>query len=69
MDGNKIVSNWDPARSASWHYAVHKDLLRLRTEGARSSVLLVERYAHLLPAPMQWRAQRRGATVLIYSVE
>lgn len=35
---------------ASWHYAVHRDLLLLRTEGGWSSVTLVERYAHLLPA-------------------
>jgi integrase len=35
---------------ASWHYALHKDLLRLKSEGGWSSVLLVERYAHLLPA-------------------
>jgi integrase len=34
---------------ASWHYATHKDLLRLRQEGGWSSVTLVERYAHLLP--------------------
>jgi integrase len=35
---------------ASWHYALHRDLLALRTEGGWSSVGLVERYAHLLPA-------------------
>jgi integrase len=35
---------------ASWHYALHKDLLRLKAEGGWSSVTLVERYAHLLPA-------------------
>lgn len=35
---------------ASWHYAVHHDLLRLKIEGGWSSVALVERYAHLLPA-------------------
>ena len=35
---------------ASWHYALHKDLLRLKQEGGWSSVGLVERYAHLLPA-------------------
>jgi integrase len=35
---------------ASWHYALHRDLLLLRTEGGWSSVALVERYAHLLPA-------------------
>jgi integrase len=35
---------------ASWHYALHRDLLLLRTEGGWSSVAQVERYAHLLPA-------------------
>jgi integrase len=35
---------------ASWHYAVNRDLLALKVEGGWSSVLLVERYAHLLPA-------------------
>jgi integrase len=35
---------------ASWHYAIHRDLLRLKQEGGWSSVQLVERYAHLLPA-------------------
>ena len=34
---------------ASWHYAVHRDLLALKLEGGWSSVALVERYAHLLP--------------------
>jgi integrase len=35
---------------ASWHYALHKDLIRLKHDGGWSSVALVERYAHLLPA-------------------
>ena len=35
---------------ASWHYALHKDLLLLKQAGGWSSVALVERYAHLLPA-------------------
>ena len=35
---------------ASWHYALHKDLIRLRQEGGWSTVTLVTRYAHLLPA-------------------
>ena len=35
---------------ASWHYAVYRDLLKLNVDGGWSSVLLVERYAHLLPA-------------------
>lgn len=34
---------------ASWHYALHRDLLKLKVDGAWSSVDLVERYAHLLP--------------------
>jgi integrase len=43
---------------ASWHYAVHRDVLRLKIEGGWSSVLLVERYAHLLPAGHQAAIQR-----------
>src|SRR5262249_59304425 len=35
---------------ASWHYALNRDLLALKIEGGWSSVSLVERYAHLLPA-------------------
>ena len=35
---------------ASWHYALNRDLLALKIEGGWSSVVLVERYAHLLPA-------------------
>lgn len=35
---------------ASWHYAMHRDLLALKAEGQWSSVTLVERYAHLMPA-------------------
>lgn len=35
---------------ASWHYALHRDLLRLRSDGGWATTLLVERYAHLLPA-------------------
>jgi hypothetical protein len=34
---------------ASWHYALHRDLLRLKQDGGWSSVVLVERYAHLVP--------------------
>lgn len=34
---------------ASWRYAVHKDLLRLKEEGGWQSVALVERYAKLAP--------------------
>jgi integrase len=35
---------------ATWHYALHRDLLLLKVEGGWSSVTLVERYAHLMPA-------------------
>lgn len=35
---------------ASWHYAIHRDVLALKAEGGWSGVGLVERYAHLLPA-------------------
>jgi integrase len=31
---------------ASWHYALHHDVLKLRDEGGWSSIALVERYAH-----------------------
>lgn len=34
---------------ATWHYAIHKDLLLLQREGGWSSVELVARYAHLMP--------------------
>lgn len=33
---------------ASWHYALHKDPMRLKVEGGWSSLDLVERYAHLM---------------------
>jgi integrase len=35
---------------ATWHYGVHRDLLRLKADGAWSSVSQVERYAKLMPA-------------------
>jgi integrase len=35
---------------ASWHYALHRDAIRLQAEGGWSSITLVTRYAHLLPA-------------------
>ena len=35
---------------ATWHYAIHKDPLKLKIEGGWSSLALVERYAHLMPA-------------------
>lgn len=33
---------------ASWHYAVHKDLLKLKQDGLWASVTMVERYAHVM---------------------
>jgi integrase len=46
---------------ASWHYAVHQDLLLLKRDGDWSSVALVERYARLVPETLEpqilaWRA-------------
>lgn len=46
---------------ASWHYALHRDLLLLKRDGDWSGVALCERYAHLVPAKMDaairaWRA-------------
>jgi integrase len=35
---------------ASWHYTLNRDLLALKVVGGWSSVALVERYAHLMPA-------------------
>lgn len=35
---------------ASWHYALHRDLLALKQAGGWASVSQVERYAHLMPA-------------------
>lgn len=35
---------------ATWHYAVHRDLLMLRAAGGWHSVTQVERYAHVMPA-------------------
>lgn len=40
---------------ASWHHALDPDLVKLRDEGGWSSVVLVERYAHLMPAGHQAR--------------
>jgi integrase len=54
---------------ASWFYAVHRDVLKLKDEGGWSSLALVERYAHLLPAGHQaeiygfWHATDTGAGV------
>lgn len=35
--------------AATWHYAIHRDLLKLKAWGGWSSVKQVEGYAHLLP--------------------
>jgi integrase len=43
---------------ASWHYALHRDLLALRVEGGWSSVTLVERYAHLMPVGHEMAIRR-----------
>lgn len=34
---------------ASWHYALHRDLLALKEAGGWQALALVERYAHLMP--------------------
>lgn len=55
---------------ASWHYALHRDLLALRSAGGWSSITLVERYAHLLPAGHEaairrvWGISERAALVV-----
>lgn len=52
---------------ASWRYAVDRDLLALKVEGGWSSVTLVERYAHLMPAGHEagieafWHGRDTGA--------
>lgn len=43
---------------ASWHYAIHKDLLLLKHDGGWSTTALVERYAHLIPAGQEAAIQR-----------
>lgn len=35
---------------ASWHYALHRDLIKLREDGRWASVSQVETYAHMMPA-------------------
>jgi integrase len=37
---------------ASWHYAVHRDPMKLRDDGGWRSLDLVERYTHLTPVGM-----------------
>ena len=38
---------------ASWHYAIHKDAMRLRQDGGWSSIQQVERYAKLIPPSLE----------------
>lgn len=58
---------------ASWRYAAHRDLLRLKDEGGWSSVSLVERYAKLVPPGMVpeiravWGAPDLNGSVLTQS--
>ena len=37
---------------ASWHYAMHRDLMRLKSDGDWSTVTQTERYTKLVPATM-----------------
>ena len=37
---------------ASWHYAMHRDLMRLKSDGDWSTVSQTERYTKLVPATM-----------------
>jgi integrase len=41
---------------ASWHYAIHKDLVLLETEGAWEGPAMVRVYAHLMPAAYRQEA-------------
>lgn len=43
---------------ATWHYAMHRDLLLLKRDGDWSSVTLVERYAHLAPGGMEGQMRK-----------
>jgi integrase len=43
---------------ASWRYALHPDPFLLQRAGGWSSVALVERYAHLMPAGHEAAIQR-----------
>lgn len=52
---------------ASWHYAQHRDLLRLQADGGWADISQVVRYAHLMPAGFEAeidRFFRRPCTVL-----
>ena len=34
---------------ATWHHAIHRDLLKLKEDGGWSTVTMVERYAKVMP--------------------
>lgn len=48
---------------ASWHYALYRDLLKLKADGGWSSLTLVERYTHLLPSGNKQGIQEFFGTV------
>lgn len=48
---------------ATWHYAVHRDLLRLRDEGGWASVGIVERYAVNATPDLKERVLAHGWTM------
>jgi len=48
---------------ATWHYAMHKDLLKLRDDGGWASVAIVERYAKLAPPDLRERLLEHGWTM------
>ena len=56
---------------ASWHYAMHRDLLRLKIEGGWASTNLVERYAHLTPGTMKGQIENwlTSGTILTHSAD
>ena len=47
---------------ASWHYAQHRDLLRLMIDGGWSGTAMVQRYTHLMPLAYaeEWKAWLAG---------
>ncbi|MEO1658284.1 MAG: tyrosine-type recombinase/integrase [Pseudomonadota bacterium] len=48
---------------ATWHHAVHKNLVRLRDEGSWKSVAMVERYAKNAPPDLKERLLALGWTM------
>ncbi len=48
---------------APWHYAVHRDPMRLRDDGGWKSLSQVERYAKLAPQGLAGLSERSGALV------